>query len=42
MKMTRIELEVILEQMEEMQENISNILDVIHYIVTKFAIEEEE
>ena len=42
MKMTKIELEVILEQMEEMQENISNILDVIYYIVDKTLIEEEE
>ena len=42
MKMTKIELEVILEQMEEMQEHISNILDVIYYIVDKTLIEEEE
>jgi len=40
MKMTKLELEVILEQIEEMQEHISNILDVICWIASKS--EEEE
>ncbi len=35
MKITTTEVELILELIEEMEEHISNMLDVIYYIVDK-------